>query len=79
MRLSTGSQLARERGLLDSKEEMQISGSGVTPACHAGQRGVGDGMWVTAVGVTTSCREDSRAPAFRLGLSVPCPTAGIVL
>lgn len=54
MHLSAASQLARERVLRESKEEVQISGSGVTPTCHAGQRGAGDGMQVTATWATTS-------------------------
>jgi len=35
MHLSTSSQLARERGLLESKDEVQIRGTGVIPARHA--------------------------------------------
>lgn len=44
MHLSSASQLAREKGFKEGNEEMQISGSRVTPANHAGQRGDGDGM-----------------------------------
>lgn len=44
MHLLSASQLAREKGFMEGKEEVQISGSRVTPASQAGQRGDGDGM-----------------------------------
>lgn len=35
---------------MEGKEEMQMSGSEVTPTSHAEQRGEGDRMQVTATG-----------------------------
>lgn len=64
MHLSTSSQMAREKGLLESKDEVQIRGTGVIPTCHASYRGAGNGRRGTATGATTSCPHGQGSISF---------------